>query len=164
MSREVARRLYEEFMPAMFELAAAILGDHAAAEDAVSLVFTRILEAGDLLPRSPENYLLRAIRNACVDHLRRERTREKQLRNYAAEGASVNSDSPDVAEQRRLLDSAMGGLPVEKREILILHYRLGRTTGEIAEILSLPESTVASRLRHAVEELRKKLERVEQSK
>lgn len=151
-------------MPAMFELAEAILGDHAAAEDAVSQVFTRILEAGDGLPRSPENYLLKAVRNACTDCLRREQTREKRLREYAAEGARVKGDSPEVAERRRLLDSTMNELASEKREVLVLHYRLGRSSREIAEILSLPESTVASRLRHAVEELRKKLERVEQFK
>lgn len=55
------------------------------------------------------------------------------------------------------MDEILGGLPKQAQLILQLRYEQEFDTREIADILSIPEGTVKSRLYHARQRLRKHL-------
>ena len=52
---------------------------------------------------------------------------------------------------------ALEELPEEQREVFVMREVLDMPFGEIAEVTSTPENTVKSRMRYALEALRKQL-------
>ena len=60
-------------------------------------------------------------------------------------------------EQRRRLQLAMGELPDEQREVLVLRLERELSLEEIAEITGVGRETVKSRLRYAMDKLRTRL-------
>jgi RNA polymerase sigma-70 factor, ECF subfamily len=62
-------------------------------------------------------------------------------------------EAPERVDASDLL-LAIASLPREQREALVLHHVLGFSLREVAEIVSAPEGTVASRLGRAVAQIR----------
>ena len=58
---------------------------------------------------------------------------------------------------RPLLQEALLALPVEQREVFVLREQAGVPFKEIAELLGVNENTVKSRMRYALQGLRKSL-------
>ena len=63
-------------------------------------------------------------------------------------------ETPSAAEDRMDLSVAIGGLPIEQRLLVSLHYGEGLHVEEIATTLRLPVGTVKSRLYAARQALR----------
>ena len=61
------------------------------------------------------------------------------------------------ARIRPLLQKALLSLPAEQREVFILREQAGVPFREIAEMIGVNENTVKSRMRYALEALRKTL-------
>ena len=69
----------------------------------------------------------------------------------------VPSGDPDPAvalAERDEMEQAFSRLTVAHRTVLVLHYHLGFTIGEIANVLGVPPGTVGSRLHHGLRALR----------
>lgn len=111
----------------------------------VFLVACRYLE--ELAPEGERRFLvataIRVAANERRTHSRRRRADAEELECMVAEGASPEETVGD----RALLDLLLAALPLDLRTILVLFELERMTTTEIAELLSLPEGTVASRLR-----------------
>jgi RNA polymerase sigma-70 factor (ECF subfamily) len=60
-------------------------------------------------------------------------------------------------ERRRLIESALGQLPVAQREVLVMKVWGGLTFPQIAAALDVPADTAASRYRYALAKLREQL-------
>ncbi len=60
-----------------------------------------------------------------------------------------------------MVREAVARLPADRQAMLALHYREGFEIWEMAEILSIPEGTVKSRLFHARRQLRQIIERMQ---
>jgi RNA polymerase sigma-70 factor (ECF subfamily) len=56
------------------------------------------------------------------------------------------------------LQTALRSLSLRQRALIILHYQEGFSIAEMAEILSIPEGTVKSRLYHARNRIRAEME------
>src|SRR3989454_9970017 len=65
--------------------------------------------------------------------------------------------SSDVCSSDLLLQQALLGLPPEQREVFVLREQAGVPFREIAEMVGVNENTVKSRMRYALEGLRKAL-------
>ena len=63
----------------------------------------------------------------------------------------------EFAEQQSALLTALGALPPEQRETLLLHEGTGLTVEEIARVTDVGLETAKSRLRYAVRKLKKSL-------
>lgn len=119
--------------------------------------------------RNFDAWLFTLARNLAFDHLRRARPRSLD--------EPVSGDSPDdtvisrmasgdpgpfdrllAGERARLLAEALENLPLSYREVLSLRFEEEMKLEEIATVLSAPLSTVKSRLRRSLEQLRKMLE------
>ena len=63
----------------------------------------------------------------------------------------------EAADLARTIGRALSALPKPQQQAILAHYVEGLTYGEIAAMLSVPPSTVRSRLQHARERLRREL-------
>lgn len=167
--REGAPRFYEPLVrayePRALSAATAILGDGDAARDAVQDAFVRAYRALDDFDTSRPfgPWFFGILRNRCRDLLRSRRARRERRRRAAEEVAPgpTRADARVDAARRDLRTTvrrALERVRPDEREILVLRDMEGFAYGEIAEILGIPQGTVASRLYRAREALRGVLE------
>jgi len=142
-----------------------MLGSVDEARDAVQDAFIKAWESLHRfdITRPFGPWFFRILRNQCHDVIRSRRSRERhEVRDEQIEVRPAGS-SPDPArlhersEASLLLWSALNELADEHREILVLKELQGFRYSEIADILEIPEGTVASRLYHARDGLREAL-------
>ncbi|MGQ9918116.1 MAG: RNA polymerase sigma factor [Bryobacteraceae bacterium] len=106
-------------------------------------------------------WLYKVIRNLAIDHLRR-RARRPEAEVDHATLSSPMAGPEATAEQREVaarLWEAIGNLPPEQREILLLRDWHGLDYAQIADLLGLSMGTVSSRLHHAREKVREQMRR-----
>ena len=112
------------------------------------------------------SWLYQIALNVCRDRLRRRRGRTivslDELDEGGQEAAVLPGPSPlDLAEARDIADRvarAVGALPDEQREVIVLKEYQGLTFAEIADVLNVPLSTVKTRLYRGLVQLRQRLE------
>lgn len=130
----------------MLGLAISILGDRAAAEDAVQDVMIRIWRA---LPQfrgdaSISTWIYSITRNRCLTVLKQRRGEPISLDDPETREAAANV----AAGQPRASDvwSLLHALPIQYRQVLTLFYAEERSYEEIARALELPLGTVKSHI------------------
>ena len=75
-----------------------------------------------------------------------------------AEDAATDPErAAHAARLRPAVEKALAGLPDEQREVFVMREMGGMPFKEIAEATGVPENTVKSRMRYALEGLRKAL-------
>jgi RNA polymerase sigma-70 factor, ECF subfamily len=167
--RLFADRIAESSAPALaglYDLTAARLVRYATtvarnqhdAEDAVQAALVKVAAQPELLSRSnqPWSYLLRMVRNESLVILRR-RKRWSFVENLADVLTQRFVAQIDREDSHRAVWAALRTLPTEQSEVVVLKIWEELTFAEIAEILDLSSSTVASRYRYAMTKLTEKL-------
>jgi RNA polymerase sigma-70 factor, ECF subfamily len=155
----------------LFTFLLRMLGDREKAEDLAQETFLRIVKGAQAWEHRArfQTWLFTIARNLCVDQSRRDRFRRAE--SLDAEGPDGEQAMVDAvpgreidpgrgAESARLrpvLQRALLSLPAEQREVFILREQAGVPFREIAAILGVNENTVKSRMRYALEGLRKAL-------
>lgn len=160
-SKDALRRIYLKYRQDLFTIAVSLVADSHLAEDCLQDVFVRLAEsAGTLSIRTNlRGYLASAIVNRARDCLRRDRRQvdcpvdDLQLATRQAGPAGELVQS----EQAQQLVEAMGQLPVEQREVFVLHVQGRMTFRQIARLQGVSIRTVHSRYRYAIEKLRQSL-------
>lgn len=116
--------------------------------------------------RSFGAWLYRIAYNHCLDVLRsrrRERivplvgNRQDDVVNNAPDPQPGVEDRVEQMETTESVTAALDHLTDDYRHILVLKYTLDLSYAEMAEILSVPESTITMRLHHAKAALRRQL-------
>jgi RNA polymerase sigma factor (sigma-70 family) len=138
-----------------------ILGDPGRAEDVVQEAFLKIwtnASAFDPKRGSLRTWLITAVRNRSIDHLRgrgAHERRELELQPDLAEHAARSDPWREVsmALERMAVREAVGSLPSEQRQAVQLAYFGGYSQREIADMTQVPLSTVKGRMRLALEKL-----------
>ncbi len=144
--------LYRHHGAALVAYARSFLRDAAAAEDAVHSVFLRLLRGDVAVPDSELGYLYRAVKNAALNAKRddsRETAIDSEERWFVHRGGDV--------EAELALQKALGELPQEQREVVMMRIWTGMTLEEIGAATHVTLNTVASRYRYALEKLRERL-------
>jgi RNA polymerase sigma factor (sigma-70 family) len=146
-------------------LAIAMLGDPDAARDAVQQAFIKAYGALGRFEngRSFRPWFFQILRNQCRDALRRGKAGFEVQRMDAVLAERIPSSSDperdrDRSAVRALVWKGLGRISVDHREVLVMKEIDGFSYAEIAETMSIPEGTVASRLFHARRALREALE------
>ncbi|MEX1153152.1 RNA polymerase sigma factor [Parvibaculum sp.] len=99
-------------------------------------------------------YLFRILHNVRADHLaRKARDREVPIDDYAGELACPAAQHGIMAVQD--MERALGLLPTEQREVVLLVGLEGLTYREATDVLDVPIGTVMSRLSRGREALRR---------
>jgi RNA polymerase sigma-70 factor (ECF subfamily) len=152
------------------------VGHRQRAEDLLQETWIKVVRSsGEWQPKARfTTWVYTIARNLCVDSARKETFRKTDSLDAPAsqdesEGRSVGDLVADEAGQtpdraahnvrlRPLIEQALQGLPSEQREVFLLREYQGIGFKEIAEVTGVNENTVKSRMRYALEGLRKKLE------
>ncbi len=132
----------------------------ADAEDIVQDAFVRFWRHQRHLPGDPMALLVTSIRRAALDRARGEdrRTRREDFSLVGAGEPTADFVSALEADDRRLaLEDALGRLPAEQREVLVLKIWAELTFDQIGGELGLSPNTAASRYRYALAALRREL-------
>lgn len=88
---------------------------------------------------------------------RKDPARRMEQAAIALDVAAEPSALPDQYYLRRQVVAELDQLPMQQRDVLVLHYVLGMTIPEIAEELGVPDETVRSRIRLGKERLRNQM-------
>lgn len=144
--------------------------DPAAADDLFQLTWLRVMEKIGRYDarRQFTPWLFAVARNLAIDYLRqrREISLDVPQDSGIAPSERITATGLDPLEQLlefergALLASAIAELPVIHREVLTLRFEEEMKLEEIAEISSIPLSTVKSRLLRAMQSLRGRLQNV----
>lgn len=115
------------------------------------------------------SWLHRIAVNQCLTTKRRTKTRSEEFldeesheeeRVFVAAAALSPSNKTEQTERNVIVRQAVGSLPVDLRQVVVMKEFEDMTFQEISDTLDIPLSTVKSRLYTALKQLRSKLERV----
>jgi RNA polymerase sigma-70 factor (ECF subfamily) len=164
---------YERHSRGVYSLALRLLGDGAAAEEVVQETFLKLWRhPGSFEPNRGRlfTWLLGVAHHHAVDLLRRRQLEQRHRAPTSADGdglvellenhslASADDDPQSRVgnlEQRLVLERALARLSREQRLPLELAYYRGMTQVEIAARLGEPLGTIKTRMRLALQQLRK---------
>ena len=150
------RRLLREHGAALILFAKQWSATVADAEDAMQSGFLRFWKTHGRA-RDELAYLYACVRSAAMDLGRSERRREsRQIRAVRSERPAFEF-SADRAERQSAIESALGQLPGDQREVVVMKIWGGLTFGQIGEALGVPLNTAASRYRYALSRLHAEL-------
>jgi RNA polymerase sigma factor (sigma-70 family) len=63
-------------------------------------------------------------------------------------------DEPAAFAERDLVERELGGLSIDQRAVIVLHFYVGLPLTEVALVLDIPPGTAKSRLHRGLETLR----------
>lgn len=148
--------------------------DRSRAEELLQDVFLRVVRSKDRYQPSAKftTWLYSIARNLCVDESRRAKFRDHQSIDAPRRGkdgdgspmvaqlAAEQVPTDEAAEAPTIRDrvaAAVQTLPDEQREVFLMRQISGLSFREIADAIGIPENTVKSRMRYALEKLRVEL-------
>jgi len=148
-------------LDAAFNLAYWLTGDRQDADDIVQEAYLRAFKFFDSYRGGNSHaWLLAIVRNTTYTWLRQNRMNvgiellEDELPD--SEITSLESSFLEKIDHQRLRD-AIAALPVEYREVIVLHDLEGLAYKEIASVANIPLGTVMSRLSRARDRLQKSM-------
>lgn len=138
----------EENRNTLWRFASTMLADEEEAKDVVQDVLVKAWNHPFPM-LNPKAYLIRSVRNACIDRLRNRKYFTEEL-----------PELPDTSASEHLYDAdlvrhAMKSLTEQQRTILHLKDIEGFSTSELSKTLSIPENQIRvtlSRARKAMKE------------
>jgi RNA polymerase sigma-70 factor (ECF subfamily) len=156
--------LFERHHRRLFGFCLGILGNRDSARDLVQEVFFRLLKYRDSFrPEAPfAPWLYRLARNACIDHLRksgRERPAEPDL--DRPDPTPLMPEEIEKREELQKLQRALGRLPEDKRELLLLARSGTLSYEQIAALLGCSVGALKVRVHRALQLLREAYARVD---
>ncbi|WP_034594117.1 SigE family RNA polymerase sigma factor [Hamadaea tsunoensis] len=143
------RRDFAEFYTAAFAPLTsqlhAFVGDHAEAQDLVQEAFCRALTKWPTVSTydDPFSWVRKVAWNLAISRWRRAR----RLRLRHRELVPPDVEPPTAGEVD--LTRALGELPAQHRQVVVLHYLADMSVAEIAEFTGSPEGTIKAWLHRA---------------
>lgn len=158
--------LFERHHRRLYGFCSGLLGSRDAARDVVQEVFFRVLkyrgtfrDDADFAP-----WLYRLARNACIDQLRkggRERAADLAAEDARPDPTPLASEELERREELVRLRSALGLLPEDKRELLLLARSGSLSYQQIAALLGCSVGALKVRVHRALLMLREAYHRSE---
>jgi len=158
-NRNALRGIYEKYKDDLVTLAAALLNDVSSAEDVVHDVLVSFIESSRKfrLTGTLKGYLTTCVANNARNKNKARRT-QRSIVLEEAKPAVADLNSPEFGaifgEELHHLSQALGQLPYEQREVVILHTYSGMKFKVIAGQQSVSINTVQGRYRYALDKLR----------
>ncbi len=167
--------LVRKHKTALYNFVLRLVRSPSAAEDLVQDVFVKIVQSAVDFKHEAKfsTWAYTIARNLCIDHIRKMSLRQHasldQARGDAPDGPTLLDRTPDVhpsaSVDRKVIGAELGeritrcvdALPDEQREVFLLRELADLPFKEIATITGVPENTVKSRMRYALERLQEGL-------
>ena len=159
--------LYDRYGRLVYSVARNIMGNQGLAEGVTQEVFLRVWRRASTYrfgQSKVSTWLGSITRHRAIDELRRLNVRPKLHEAlWADEGILQEETGEDLDEiteraiEARRVRAAIERLPKEQKRALALEFFKGLTHSEIADLLGEPLGTVKTRIRLAMQKLRKDL-------
>jgi RNA polymerase sigma-70 factor (ECF subfamily) len=149
------KEIFQTHYPGMVRVALMYVRNLQAAEDIVQDVFVRFWEA-ERYKAPPEHiggYLMTAVKNSSLNHLKHLEVEEKFCQEYVRE-AEADGESPE--EYLKLVERLLEELPAKRREVLEMSVVESKSYREIADLLNLSVNTVKDHIKKAYAFLRER--------
>lgn len=177
--RAAFRVLLARHQKPLFNFALRHLRSPALAEDVVQDAFVRVVQSASEFKHEARfsTWLYTIARNLCIDQLRKSALRRHPSLDEArpgegGDGPTLGEQMPDSrasvergatsTELRSKIAGAVEELPDDQREVFLMREVAHLPFKEIAQITGVPENTVKSRMRYALERLQAALSEYEE--
>lgn len=162
-SFQAFERLYNMYSGKLYNFIMRISsGNQYMAEEVVQSVFIRVWEVRERV--EPESsfisFLCTIAKNLLMNMYQRQTVEyvyNEYLKNTGVDRDSQTEESIDLRFLNEYIDSLAEELPAQRKKIFILSKRQNYTNKEIAEMMGISESTVATQLSLAVKFMREQL-------
>jgi RNA polymerase sigma-70 factor (ECF subfamily) len=163
--RKTVEYLYEKYSRALFGVILRIISDRDLAEEVFHDAFVKITQKIDSYDESKGRlytWMANICRNSAIDKIRSKEISQSSKTNtiddfvYGLEGGAQTQEKIDGIGVKELMDQ----LNTDQKFIIEYIYFQGYTHSEIAEEFDIPLGTVKSRLRAALQVLKKNIERI----
>lgn len=141
---------YERHGRALVLLARQWCASHADAEDAVHDAFLKFWPKRNRVD-DPTAYLYRCTKNAALNRQRGDKRRRKREVTAASEAIKfVLPITPtfEDCDESQALTEALGGLPEDQRQVVVMKIWGGLTFAQVAEACEVSPNTAASRYQY----------------
>ncbi len=129
-------------------------GDIVASEDIVQDCFVKLWQRDQRDVTKKRAFLYTAVRNACIDTLRRQLPEMTDIDPSDIEGVISDEEAVSRSEQEAKVWEVINALPGRCREVFLMAKRDGMTYNEIAEELDISVKTVEHQISKALKKLR----------
>ena len=162
-SSHAFERLYNMYSGKLYNFIMRISsGNQYMAEEVVQSAFIRVWEVRERV--EPESsfisFLCTIAKNLLMNMYQRQTVEyvyNEYLKNTGVDRDSQTEESIDLRFLNEYIDSLAEELPAQRKKIFILSKRQNYTNKEIAEMMGISESTVATQLSLAVKFMREQL-------
>jgi RNA polymerase sigma-70 factor (ECF subfamily) len=176
--RQAFTVLVRRHQSALFNFAVRQIAVPSAAEEVVQEAFVRVVQNAAEFKHEARftTWIYTIVRNLCIDHLRKRALRRHPSLDApsAGKGGGDDASGPSLGERtedprasvereatgRELavkIAAAVQALPDDQREVFLLREGSNLPFKDIASITGVPENTVKSRMRYALERLQQAL-------
>jgi RNA polymerase sigma-70 factor (ECF subfamily) len=136
-----------------------VVRDPEVADDVMQATFVKAVEHGhEARVETSRGWLFRVAFHEALASRRRQATRDKGHRRLASLRPRPDAPPDDAlirSETVEAVRKALGGLPEEQRKIVLARVYDDKTFAEIAGEFNLPLGTVLTRMRRALEKMRR---------
>ncbi|MBR4924887.1 MAG: sigma-70 family RNA polymerase sigma factor [Prevotella sp.] len=158
LEQRILEQLFRQNYSEMIHLASVLLDDDEEAEDVVQDIFLRVADSD--IPPMNDNYLLTAVRNACLNRIRQMQLHDK------VKGLMPIEDEADLQPIDKRLErlediAAYADEQLEEPHRSIFHLRFDEdlTVSEIARRLGLNPNTAYKYLMQSIQQIRHHFEK-----
>lgn len=143
--------MFRQHYEKMYNLARYLLSDDDESKDVVSEVFTTILANNAvLMPESEEGFLMRSVRNRCLNLIAHKGVKERVTKLLIDDADVILSDKTDGRlEQLMLLIEDLE--PPIRKQIFRLHYLKEMSYQEVADKVGVSKVTMFNHLSQAMD-------------
>ncbi|UQY35050.1 RNA polymerase sigma factor [Pseudomonas fulva] len=164
-------QLYERHRLGLFRFLMGLCGDQAVAEEVFQETWMSLIRSESLQREAAvlfKTWLYQIARNRLIDHWRKQGKRQQREEAFDEQLHDQAMAEPDPERQLSLsqdqarIQAALADLPAEQREVFLLRAHGDLELHEIAELTRTPAETVKSRLRYALQKMRRLLSTAEE--
>ena len=155
-------QLYTKFKVPLFRFVLRSVSERALAEDLAQDVWIKVIDARQRYSPSAsfKTYLFSIAHNRVIDHYRRRQSLPLSAVGVEPSTQDQAGTEVDAEQAKRAVRAAIAELSLDQRSTLLLRVHGDFSLNEIASMTGVRRETVKSRLRYAMNKLRKVLHQV----
>ncbi|MGQ8336120.1 RNA polymerase sigma-70 factor [Sunxiuqinia sp. A32] len=156
--RKTFTLIFDYYYTGLVVFADKYMHDIELSEDIVQSVFVKLWENREYIRSSSiKSYLSSAVKNNCIDLIRKKETQDKYVQRQKSIGIDSEHEFWAEHELQKMVEDSIRKLPSRCREIFKMSRYDGLKSIEIADKLGISQRTVETQITKALKILRKDL-------
>lgn len=156
-NKDDIEQLFKAHYEQMCRLAVALLHDDDIARDIVQDVFASLIDI-PLKLNVTEGYLLKAVRNRCLNYIRDCDIHQRIANRYFLDDEQYEAEEwPDEETIKGIYEIISSEISPQARRVINLRFNQGLPFAKISQTMAISETAVFRHLSHALKIIRKKL-------